>query len=131
VQLSAFEDPPETLVVLHARLQLDGLVVAVYGVEEPIEVVLGVVDEVLAVVADVAVGGDELVGGYFVVVGVEVEQLEGLGFSRLDFDEDLAVGLALTHLVYILIIFLKLPEETTSKRGRRDGLQRNEVVFDR
>ena len=63
MQLSAFEDPPETLVVLHARLQLDGLVVAVYGVEEPIEVVLGVVDEVLAVVADVAVGGDELVGG--------------------------------------------------------------------
>ena len=47
-------------------------------------------------------------GDYTVVLGVEVEQLERLRLSWLDFDEDLTVGLTLTHPGLYFNYILKL-----------------------
>ena len=98
VEFCGFEYPPETLVVVVGGLEVDHLVVDCEGVEEAIEVGLLVVEEVLAIVGDEAVGGYLLVGDQFVVLGVEVEQLQGLRFPRLYLYENLSGMTPLTHL---------------------------------
>lgn len=98
VQFSAFEDPPETLVVVVGGLEVDHLVVHGEGVEEPVEVGLLVVQEILPIVRDEAVGGDLLVGDQFVVLRVEVEQLQRLGLPRLYLYVNLSGVTPLPHL---------------------------------
>jgi len=56
-------------------------VVVFYSVEKSIEVVFVVVDQIFTIVAKIALGLDELMGDYFVVRRVEIEELKRLCFS--------------------------------------------------
>jgi len=86
MQLTTFKYPPQTFVVLHSCLELNRAVVVFYSVEKSIEVVFVVVDQIFTIVAKIALGLDELMGDYFVVRRVEIEELKRLCFSWLDLD---------------------------------------------
>ena len=62
-------------------MELNRVVVVFYSVEKSIEVVFVVVDQIFSIVAKIALGLDELMGDYFVVRRVEIEELKRLCFS--------------------------------------------------
>jgi hypothetical protein len=85
-------------------LEFDALVVDFDGVDGGLRVVLGLVDEVFAIVDDIGIGGDDLVGDDAVVGGVEVEQLLRLRLAGLNRDVNLAGACRLSHPLFILPI---------------------------
>ena len=60
----------------------------------------GIVDDVLAVVDDKGVVGEQLIGDYSVVLGVEIEQLLRLRLACLDRHINLPTACRLPHPDY-------------------------------
>lgn len=73
VFLALAEDPPQRLLVAGAALQVEAVAIEAYGVEGGLRGWFGLVDEVLAVVDDVGVGSDDLVGDDAVIRRVKVK----------------------------------------------------------